>query len=119
MKEEGVPQKKFHIVFVVPGAEYTTIAVLASVLKQAGFKVSTIVDECLFDDKNYVTIPWLAKALDRSKQVIQDVVDLKPDFDRFYSDFTGLSMGFKDCKRYKTTDGYPDYIRRLSSHSMP
>lgn len=67
------------IVFVSIGVEYLGIELMAAKLKEEGHEVKAICDESLFDDKNYFRIMPLAKLFNRREEVIQEIIDEKPD----------------------------------------
>lgn len=67
------------IAFVTIGAEYIGVELMAAYLRRTGHEVKAYCDESVFDDKNYFTIPWLARLFNRRKQVIEQIVRYKPD----------------------------------------
>lgn len=87
------------IVFVSIGVEYLGIELMAAKLKEEGHEVKAICDESLFDDKNYFTIMPLAKLFNRREEVIQEIIDEKPDL----VGVTVITPGFKWAQ--EITDG--------------
>jgi radical SAM superfamily enzyme YgiQ (UPF0313 family) len=79
------------IVFVTIGAEYIGVELMAAMLKQAGHQVQALCDESVFDDKNYFTVPPLARLFERRSQVVQEIVGANPGL-------VGISV---------ITNGYP------------
>ena len=71
------------ITFVYMGAESLAIEYLSSVLKARGHAVSLAFDPALFDDKQYLSLPALAKVFSARKRLINSVVALKPDLVAF------------------------------------
>lgn len=66
-------------VFVAIGWENISLQALSSVLKEHGHEVHLVYDQCLFDDKNYLHIGWLAKLFDQKDLVLQRIIELEPD----------------------------------------
>ena len=71
------------ITFCCMGWENLGIEALSAALKHAGHKCNLAYDQALFDDKNYLCIPWLAKLFDQKKKVVQRVIDSRPDLVAF------------------------------------
>lgn len=67
------------VVFVSLGHEYLGVEIMAACLKEAGHQVNAFCDESLFDDKNYFTVPWLARLFNRRRLVIEQIVAEAPD----------------------------------------
>lgn len=67
------------ITFLAMGAENLGIEALSAFLKQVGHEVALAYDPSLFDDKTYYKIGFLAKLFAVKKQVINKVIDFKPD----------------------------------------
>lgn len=67
------------ITFAYLAAESIAIEILSSVLKARGHSVSLVFDPGLFDDKQYLDIPFLNKAFSRRKNVVKEIVDNPPD----------------------------------------
>lgn len=66
-------------VFVAIGWENISLQALSAVLKEHGHEVHLVYDQCLFDDKNYLHISWLAKLFDQKDLVLQRIIELEPD----------------------------------------
>lgn len=71
------------ITFVMMGWENISVQYISSYLKQRGHEVALAYDQCLFDDKNYLCIPFLAKALEQGNNIIKQVIDTEPDIVAF------------------------------------
>ena len=71
------------ITFVYMGAESLAIEYLSSVLKARGHAVTLAFDPALFDDKQYLYVPALAKVFSARKRLISAVVASKPDLVAF------------------------------------
>ena len=67
------------IIFVSLGTEYIGIELMAAYLKQAGHSIKAICDESVFDDKNYFTVPGLARFFNRRQEVIGQILAEEPD----------------------------------------
>jgi hypothetical protein len=71
-------------VFVAMGWENISLQALSAMLKAHGHEVHLVYDQALFDDKNYLSIPWLARLFDQRDLVLQKIVDLEPDLVGFH-----------------------------------
>ncbi|MBF0625448.1 MAG: cobalamin-dependent protein [Magnetococcales bacterium] len=71
--------KSMKIMFVAMGSEIISISALSAVLKQRGHTVGLAFDRALFDDKQYFSIPFLARLFDDRRQVIRDILEFRPD----------------------------------------
>lgn len=67
------------VMFAAVGSEIISIEALSAVLKKHGHQCTLAFDRGLFDDKQYFSIPFLAKIFDDRKQVIKDILSYKPD----------------------------------------
>lgn len=65
------------------GWENISTQYLSAVLKANGHQCTLAYDEALFDDKNYLCVPFLAKILDRRKNTIEQIIQSKPDLVAF------------------------------------
>lgn len=65
--------------FVAMGAENISIEVLSALLKQHGHETALGYDQSLFDDKNYLFKPRLARLFDHRDVVVNQVVESRPD----------------------------------------
>ncbi|MDF2841846.1 MAG: Radical domain protein [Herbinix sp.] len=64
--------------FIIPEVEFLGIEALSALMLQNGINTKLVFDPVLFDDM-FLKIPWLAKAFDSEKAVIQKVVEYNPD----------------------------------------
>lgn len=71
------------VTFVSLGWENISIEYISSYLKQRGHEVSLAYEQLLFDDKNYLCIPFLSKLLDQKTNILRQIVDTKPDIVAF------------------------------------
>lgn len=67
-----------HCTFVAMGAENISLEVLSANLKLHGHTTSLAYDQALFDDKNYLSKPYVAKFFDHKDTVVGQVVQSKP-----------------------------------------
>ena len=92
-------------VLVTIGWENIALQALSAVLKKNGHEVHLGYDQALFDDKNYLSIPWMAKLLDQKDSVIQKIIELEPDLVGFHVQTVQYhemrDMGEKIKKHYK------------------
>ncbi len=71
------------VTFVAMGWENISIEYLSGYLKQRGHEVKVAYEQSLFDDKNYLCIPFLAKILNQGDNIISQIVETKPDIVAF------------------------------------
>jgi anaerobic magnesium-protoporphyrin IX monomethyl ester cyclase len=71
-------------VLVAMGWENISLQALSAMLKSHGHEVHLVYDQALFDDKNYLSIPWLARLLDQKDLVLQRIIELQPDLVGFH-----------------------------------
>ncbi len=69
--------------FVAMGWENISVQCLSAILKANGHEVTLAYDQSLFDDKNYLCIPKIAKIFDMKKRVLHQVIESKPDLVAF------------------------------------
>ena len=67
------------IMFAAMGSESVSLESLSAMLKKHGHTVKLAFDRALFDDKNYFSIPILARLFDYKHKVIEEIVGFKPD----------------------------------------
>ena len=67
------------ICFAVIGWENISVQYLSAYLKSRGHECEVAYDQSLFEDMNYVGIPFLQKIFNNSSAVIEQVVESKPD----------------------------------------
>lgn len=65
--------------FVAMGSENITFEALGAYIKARGHEAEIVYDQALFDDKNYLTMPWLARLLDNPEKLARRVLDTSPD----------------------------------------
>lgn len=68
---------------MVMGWENISVEYISAYLKQRGHQVSLAYEQSLFDDKNYLCIPFAAKIFDQGSNIIRQVIDTKPDIVAF------------------------------------
>ncbi len=71
-------------VLVAIGWENIGLQALSAMLKKNGHEVHLVYDQALFDDKNYLSIPWMANLLNQKDLVIQKIIELEPDLVGFH-----------------------------------
>jgi len=71
------------VTFVATGWENISIEYLSAFLKKNGHRTSVAYDQAIFDDKNYVCIPWLYKLFDQKENCLRQILDSKPDLVAF------------------------------------
>ncbi|MFH1379700.1 MAG: radical SAM protein [bacterium] len=67
------------IMFAAMGSEIISMEAISALLKQYEHQCELAFDRGLFDDKQYFSVPFLAKIFSDKKQVIRDIVLYKPD----------------------------------------
>lgn len=67
------------VCFPVIGWENISVEYLSAHLKASGHDCDVAYDQCLFDDKNYVSIPILYRIFNNSSAVVEQVIASKPD----------------------------------------
>jgi hypothetical protein len=67
------------VVFVALGQEQLGISILSAVLRSAGHETALAYNPALFHDRYYFDIPGLGELLDRSAQIVEEILALKPD----------------------------------------
>ena len=71
------------IVFVAVGVESLAVEFLSSFLKSKKHQVDIVFDPTSFATEA-INIPKLAKKLDIKNELVQQIIDLKPDFIGFF-----------------------------------
>ena len=69
--------------FVAMGAENVSIQALSALAKARGFETALAYDQALFDDKNFLNWPRVAKLFDNSHQCVRQIVESAPDLVAF------------------------------------
>jgi len=67
------------IVFPVMGAENISVAYLSAACKREGHETKVAFDRALFDDKQYFSVPFLAKLFNTNQKMIEAIVKETPD----------------------------------------
>ena len=67
------------VIFPVMGAENISVSYLSTVLKKAGHSVKVAFDRALFDDKQYFSVPFLARIFSEKERMIAEILREKPD----------------------------------------
>ncbi len=65
--------------FVALGSENISLQALSAMLKKHGHQTDLAYDQGLFDDKNYLCMPRMARWFDQKDAVVDRVVESKPD----------------------------------------
>ncbi len=71
------------ITFVAMGWENISLEYISAYLKTRGHKVILAYEQALFDDRNYLCIPSLARVLDQKDNTVKQVLDTSPDLVAF------------------------------------
>lgn len=106
-------------VFVAIGWENIAMQALSAMLKKHGHEVHLVYDQCLFDDKNYLCIRWMAKLFEHKDLVLRRIIELKPDLVAFHVqtvqhlEMRALARELK--KRYRV----PVIFGGIHPHSAP
>ncbi|OGX15658.1 MAG: hypothetical protein A2166_02695 [Omnitrophica WOR_2 bacterium RBG_13_41_10] len=66
------------VIFVAMGSEIISLEALSAMLKKYGHQTQLAFDRALFDDKQYITVPFLAKIFDQKKEVIKKILESNP-----------------------------------------
>lgn len=69
--------------FVAMGSENISLQALSAMLKQGGHETTLAFDQALFDDKNYLMMPWLARLFDHRDVVLAQVERSRPQLVAF------------------------------------
>ena len=99
-------------VLVAIGWENIALQALSATLKKHGHEVHLVYDQALFDDKNYLSIKWLARIFDQKDLVLQRIIELEPDLVGFhvqsvqYQEMRCLAKNLK--KYYRVNPFYPN-----------
>lgn len=89
------------VTFVYIGAESLAIEYLSSALKQHGHETALAFDPALFDDKQYLDIPFLAKIFDSRGKLVNDIVNSSPNLVAFSVGTDILLWAFEVAKAVK------------------
>lgn len=71
------------VTFVAHGWENISIEYISAYLKERGHEVALAYEQSLFDDKNYLCIPFLHRLFDQGSNIVRQIVDTKPDLVAF------------------------------------
>ncbi|MBF0155438.1 MAG: radical SAM protein [Magnetococcales bacterium] len=67
------------VTFVTMGWENPSVEYISACLKAEGHHVSLAYEQSLFDDKNYLCIPFLARLFDQGSNLLHQIVASRPD----------------------------------------
>lgn len=67
------------LLFVAIGSEQLGISQLASIVKSKGHDVGLVFTPSLFHDRYNLEIPWLNEYFDETEDIVQEIIDQKPD----------------------------------------
>lgn len=91
------------VMFAAVGSEIVSIEALSAILKKHGHQSTLAFDRGMFDDKQYFSVPFLARIFDDRKQVTRDILDYKPDllaFSVFADNFQWCLDIAREVKKY-------------------
>lgn len=67
------------VIFLGIGSEQLGVSQLAAIVKSEGYEVDLAFTASLFHDRYNLEVPWLNKLFDETDDVIQEIIDKKPD----------------------------------------
>ncbi|MBL78828.1 MAG: hypothetical protein CMH70_02100 [Nitrosomonadaceae bacterium] len=106
-------------VLVAIGWENIALQALSAMLKKNGHEVHLVYDQALFDDKNYLCIPWMAKLFDQKDLVIQRIIELQPDLVGFHVQTVQYHEMRDMAERIKQHYSVPIIFGGIHPHSSP
>jgi anaerobic magnesium-protoporphyrin IX monomethyl ester cyclase len=71
------------VTFAALGQELLAVGLLSSLLRQQGHETAIAFDPALFDDRQFLDVPTLARVFDRTDRVVEEVVASQPDLVAF------------------------------------
>lgn len=71
------------VTFAALGQELLAVGILSSVLREQGHETSLVFDPALFDDRQYLDMPSIARLFNRTDRVVEEIVASKPDLVAF------------------------------------
>ena len=89
------------VTFVMMGWENLSVQYISSYLKQQGHEVRLAYEQSLFDDKNYLCMPFLAKCFNQGDNVIKQAIDTQPDLICFSAMSVTHQWALKTAKEIK------------------
>ena len=107
------------IVFVALGQEQLAISLLSAVLRRAGHETALAYNPALFHDRYYFDIPCLGETLDRTQQVIEEVVALKPDLLAFSVLTPTYTFCLDVARQVKARTGVPVIFGGVHPSAVP
>ncbi|MBI5196797.1 MAG: B12-binding domain-containing radical SAM protein [Nitrospirae bacterium] len=105
--------------FVAMGAENISVEVLSAMLKLHGHKTSLAYDQSLFDDKNYLCNPRLARLFDHKDVVVSQAIDSKPDIIAFSVLTPTYKWALDMAKRIKSKIDVPIIFGGIHPTTLP
>ncbi|MBN1346103.1 MAG: B12-binding domain-containing radical SAM protein [Phycisphaerae bacterium] len=105
--------------FVAIGAENISLEVLSAMLKQHGHETELAYDQGLFDDKNYLFMPRIARLFDQREKVVDDVVASKPDLVGFSVMTPTLTWALDIAARIKRRIDVPIIFGGMHPTTLP
>jgi len=100
---EHFMDRRLRIMFGAVGSENISTEYVSAMLKAHGHQCAIAFDRALFDDKQYFSFPKLAKFFDDRDEVVQEILDYRPDV----LAFTVFADNFQWCL---------DISRRVKRH---
>lgn len=107
------------VTFVAMGTENISLEVLSAFLKKHGHRVNLAFDQALFDDKNYLTIPFLAKIFDHKESVVKKIITSKPDLVGFSVFTANYQWALKMARRVKARLDVPVIFGGIHPTCLP
>ena len=106
-------------VLVAIGWENIALQALSALLKENGHEVHLVYDQALFDDKNYLSIPWMAKIFEQKELVIQRIIELEPDLVGFHVQTVQYHEMRDMAEKIKQHYNVPVIFGGIHPHSSP
>ena len=106
-------------ILVAIGWENIALQALSALLKENGHEVHLVYDQALFDDKNYLSIPWLAKVFDQRDLVLQQIIELEPDLVGFHVQTVQYHQMRDMAEKIKQHYNVPIIFGGIHPHSSP
>lgn len=107
------------IVLVGMGCETITLESLSAYLKAHGHDVELAYDESLFDDRNYLTMPGMAKLFDMTDRLVDQIVAAKPGLVGFTVLTAAYQWSLEIARKVKMRIDVPIIFGGIHPTSLP
>ncbi len=105
--------------FVAIGHENISLEVLSAALKQHGHRTELAYDQSLFDDRNYLCMPSVAKLFDHRDEVVAKLVAGRPDLVAFSVMTPTYRWALDMARRIKARIDVPVIFGGMHPTTMP